>query len=327
MRNSGPLHGKPFVMASSLLALMIFVSCEQPKSTAPAPSAQTQAPATEKVFIVFDGPWAFAPDPKDANSVVAIAPRAKGHRDLLVKASNQSNLGAGTYDLSFPGHTGSAAGTPHPNIAQAKIDTQSLERALDNKGSRYVIRLPKPEEYTVAARFKSRVGATYPPDASTEKDYATAVSLRYNVTSMNGFSLSGTVDSGSFNPLLLQVDTPTIRFIIEPSQDDDPKDKCSTHSRESFRDLTALLALTLYVDFRDDAPNCHSKDPQSVHPAKAQASASSLQRLSTSFASRFAEVRLANPSSRVGALATAIFFFSRPETDCHSPDIILTPGP
>ena len=320
MRNPGHSPGRAFVLASVFLATMFLVACEQSKPTAPAPAAAPPLPSTEKVFVVFDGPWAFAPDPKDAGSVVAIAPKTKGHRDLYVKASNQSTLASGAYDLSFPAHSGQAAATSDPSIAQAKIDSQSLQRALDNKSARYVIRLPKPEEYVVAARSKSRLGATYPPDASTEKDYATAVSLRYNVSSLNGFSLAGTPDSGAFNPLLLQVDTPMIRFVIMPAQDDDPKDKCNTHSREGFHDLTMLLGLTLYVDFPDNPAACHSKDPQSAHPAKAEAGESSpLERLGMLL--RGGGARSAD------YLAAAMYFFSRPGGDCMSPNLILTPTP
>jgi len=50
---------------------------------------------------------------------------------------------------------------------------------------------------------------------------------------------------------------------------DDPKDRCSTHSRESFRDLVKFLSLTLFVDFPNDASNCHDIDPQKARPAKA----------------------------------------------------------
>jgi hypothetical protein len=347
MRNSRHFLGDPIVLASISLATMLLAACDQTKPASPAPAAASQVSSTEKVFVVFDGPWAFAPDPKDAGSVLAIAPKAKGHRDLYVKASNQSTLAAGAYDLSFPAHSGPAAATADPSIAQAKISSQNLQRALDNKSARYVIRLPRPEEYVVASRSKSRLGATYPPDASTEKDYATAVSLRYNVSSLTGFSLAGTPDSGAFNPLLLQVETPTIRFVIEPAQDDDPKDKCNTHSRESFRDLTMLLGLTLYVDFPDYPAECHSKDPQSARPAPASAGTwSPLERLGTLLAGNLAGVQVASVTggdsfpaaprflprgggtrSIADYLAVIVYFFGRPGGDCMAPHLILTPIP
>ncbi len=339
---------KLVALAVAALATLFLVACGQSQRPTSAPAtAESKAVSTEKVFVEFRGPWAFVPDPKDANSLLAIAPKAKSHRDLYVQASNQSTLVSGVYDLSLPAHTGTAAATADPGIAQAKIAAQSLQRALDNKSARYVIRLPKPEEYVVAARSRSRLGATYPPDASTEKAYATAVSLRYNVSSLNEFSLAGAPDSGAFNPLLLQVETPMIRFVIEPAQDDDPKDKCDTHSRESFHHLAMLLGLTLYVDFPDNPADCQSKDPQSARPAKAEAGESSpLDRLVALLAGNLVEVQAASAAggenpvsdprlltrrgdgrSMADYLAAAMYFFGKPGGDCKAPVIILTPTP
>jgi hypothetical protein len=322
--------------------MLYLVACNQSQPPTPAPSAPV---TSEKVFVEFRGPWAFVVDPKDANSVLAIAPKAKGHRDLDVQASNETLLDAGVYNLSLPAHSGPAAATADPGIAQAKIDAQSLQRALDKKSARYVIRLPKPEEYVVAKRHRSRLGAQYPPDASTEKEYATATSLRYNVSSLSGFSLAGTPDSGTFNPLLLQVETPTIRFIIAPDQENDPHDKCDTHSRQSFHDLTTLLGLTLYVDFPDNPDDCHKSDPQNVHPAKAERGWSSpLERVAALWGGSLADVQTADVAgggvTPVGPwflirgdkaeqfeqrLLAAVYFFDHDGGDCASPHIILNP--
>ena len=330
------------VLACAALATFLVITRHTAKQTALAAEVSGQ-----EVFVEFQGPWAFAPDPEDANSVLAIAPKHKGHRDLYVLASNHSRLDAGVYELSLPAHSGNAAATADPSIVQAKIDAQSLQRALDSKSARYVIRLPKPEEYVVAERHRSRVGATYPPDASTEKDYATAVSLRYNVTSLNGFSLTGTPDSGAFNPLLLQVETPLIRFNIAPAQDDDPHDKCDTHSRESFQHLTALLNLTLFVDFPDNPADCHKNDVQNAHPAKAEADSNSRSRVELSdalwigtlapqSAVRLAGVDLsaagsgflAAPDANVRSYQAAfVLLFGLPIADCNAPHIILTLTP
>src|SRR5277367_1620809 len=95
------------VLAVTVPALLFLSACQTSEKQATAPAAQ--APTTEKVFIVFEGPWAFAPDPKDAGRVVAIAPQTKGHRDLTVKASHHTTLATGVYDLSFPTHSGAAA--------------------------------------------------------------------------------------------------------------------------------------------------------------------------------------------------------------------------
>src|SRR5713226_7503461 len=224
MRNPRCFNSSLIALASAVLATFFLIACQQSQQPATPAATQSAAATTEKVFVTFEGPWAIVADPKDANSVLVLAPKTKLHRDLYVAASNESTLAAGTYDLSVPAHGPASSAALDPSFAQAKIDAKSLQRALDNKSGRYVIRLPKPEAYLAAKRFRSRVGPTYPPDASTEQNYATFVSFRYTVGTLNGFSLAGTPDSGTFNPLLLQLDTPTIRFAIEPAQLDDPTD-------------------------------------------------------------------------------------------------------
>ena len=260
-------------LASVVMASLLLVACQssqptsQPTSTPMA--TESKAAPTKDVYVIFEGPWAFAPDPKDANSVIALAPKTKSHRDLVVQRK-ENTLAAGIYDLSFPARSGPGAGTVDPNILQTKIDPQSVQHALDSKSVRYAIRVPKPDEYTEAIHYRSRAGSAYPPDASTEKDYVTAVSLRYSVTTLTGFSLAGSPDSGTFNPLLLSVKTPIIKFIIEPAHDPDASDQCHTHAREAFRDLTKLVNVSLFVDYPNDPSECHSKDPQNPRQVKAE---------------------------------------------------------
>src|ERR1700693_1989564 len=203
-------------LASAVLATFFLIACQQSQQQPPPAAVESKAASTEKVFVVFEGPWAIVADPKDANSVLVLAPKTKLHRDLYVAASNESTLAAGTYDLSVPAHGPATAAALDPSFAQAKIDAKSLQRALDDKTGRYVIRLPKPEAYVAAKRSRSRVRRNSPPDAATEQNYAASVSFRYNVSTLNGFSLAGTPDTGTFNPLLLQLETPTVRFAIEP---------------------------------------------------------------------------------------------------------------
>jgi hypothetical protein len=340
MQTEHHFNGTLAALSSALLALFCLSACQQTQQPTPSPTAP--APTTEKVYIEFQGPWAFAPDPKDPNSVLAIAPKTKGHRDLFVLASNHAKLESGTYELSLPARSGNAAGTADPDIAQAKIDTQSLQRALDNKGARYVIRLPKPEEYVIAERSRLRFGPKYPPDPSTEKEYASAVSLRYNVSSKNGFTLAGAPDTGAFNPVLLRVEMPQIRFDIAPAQDDDPNDKCDTHSREAFHHLTALLNLTLFVDYPEDKEECQKHDPQVEHPAKAEADSNSQDRLSDVFWSEGLGPRrtaglavidfspvisgflAAAPAEIKDSRATLWLFFGKPVGDCKPAQLILT---
>ncbi|MFI5114590.1 MAG: hypothetical protein ACHP7J_05545 [Terriglobales bacterium] len=337
---------KLVALAGAVLATLFLVACEKSQPPTPSPAtAESKAVSTEKVFVVFEGPWAIVADPKDANSVLALAPKTKLHRDLYVAASNDSILAAGTYDLSVPAHGAATSAALDPSFAQAKIDAKSLQHALDDKSGRYVIRLPKPEAYVPAKRFRSRVGSKYLPDASTEQNYASSVSFRYSVSSLNGFSLAGTPDSGTFNPLLLQVDTPTIRFAIEPAQPDDPKDMCHTHSRAAFHDTTKFLGLTLYVDFPGDSADCHKTDPQIPRSSKVEGGqASPLDRTVTLLAGDLPEVQAASTvgvtvpdyltslirrgvGSTVSDLMVAVYFFHGGGGSCKAPILFLTTTP
>jgi len=300
------------------------------------------APASGKdVFVEFEGPWAIVPDPKDANSVLLLAPKTKAHLDLYVTASNNSWLNAGIYDLSLPARTGSAAGTFDESIFRTRIDAKNVQRVLDDKSSsRYAIRLPKPDAYLPASRHRSRVSTTYPPEAGGEKDYATGVSLRYSVSSLNGFSLAGAPDSGTFNPLLLQVETPTIRFVIDPAAHDFDlmSDKCNAHSRQAFHEVATMLALDLYVDFPEDPSGCHDNDPQKARAVKAEngrrggferlfallesdlggANEASLAPPGTD---RFAALVLHGTKTVARYLSAALYVFGRPQGVCISPVI------
>jgi hypothetical protein len=340
MKKRRHFPGTAVLLPGVLAVTALFAGCNQsPQTTAPPP-----APPTQKVYVEFEGPWAFVTDPKDPNMFVVIAPKAKGHHDLFVKASNGATLASGTYELAVPPRTGTASATRDRDITKANVDTASLQRALDAKGSRYAVRLPKPEAILAAGRFRSRVGPTYPPDATTEKDYATEVSFVYSVGSYTGFSLAGAPDSGTFDPLLLQVESPIVRFVIEPDQWDDLADKCNLHSRASFRELTKLLNLTLYVDFPNDPADCHKKDPQNPYPAKAAlGSPSAVDRLAAVLAanSRHSEASLAHATTALGNLAwladtgrwndfqrealVAYYLFGHPAMDCKAP--IVDGGP
>lgn len=326
--------GKRVAIATVFLAAIVLVACQQSQQTSsPPPGAPRAAIASEeKVYVVFEGPWAFATDPKNANMVLALAPKTSGHRDLNVAASNNSNLSAGIYDLSVPTPGGATTAPVDATFAQAKIDANSLQHAIDDKSGRYVIRVPKPEAYVADARYRSRVGPTYPPDVSTEQNYVTAVSLRYSTSSLSGFSLSGTPDTGTFNPLLLQVDTPTVRFAIEPAQMDDPLDPCETHSRQGFRDLVKYLNITLFVDFPDNPADCHNKDPQNARPAKAERSTSPLDLVAAVWGGDLFRVHTANvdrrdirPNRIADYLSAVMYLFHASGTDCRAPILILGP--
>jgi hypothetical protein len=327
-------------LASAVLATLLLIACQQTRQ--PAPAAESKAASTEKVFVVFEGPWAIVDDPKDPNTVLALAPKTKLHRDLYVAASNDSVLAAGTYDLSVPAHGTAFSGALDPSFAQAKIDAKSLQHALDDKSGRYVIRLPKPEAYVAAKRFRSRVGPTYVPEATTEQNYATQVSFRYTVSTLNGFSLAGTPDTGTFNPLLLQLETPAIRFAIEPAVPESPTDMCHTHSREAFRDTVKFLGLTLYVDFPNDPAGCHKTDVQVPRSNKADAvQPSRLERMASLLSGDITGVQTASAlgaampydprfltEGRVGStvrdLMAAVYLFHVGGGACMAPILFLT---
>src|ERR1700676_5411039 len=112
---------------------------------------------TQTVFVNFEGPWAFARDPNDANSVFAFAPKTKTHHDLVVETGlapsqtrQAASLPAGIYEFTLPAIPSSTPNrTPSidPNVLQAKIDAQGVQHALSAKSERYAIRLPRPEAY------------------------------------------------------------------------------------------------------------------------------------------------------------------------------------
>src|SRR5262249_34352917 len=112
--------GKALVLAAVLLVFTILLACGQTSQPTQTPVAASHAAAasTEKVYVVFEGPWAFVADPKDATKVLALAPKSKAHRDLHVVASNRTSLGTGVYDLSVP-VSGPGAGTFDPDIVRA----------------------------------------------------------------------------------------------------------------------------------------------------------------------------------------------------------------
>jgi len=254
-------------IACAVLATLFLVACQQSQPPTPASAPLESKSATTDVYVIFEGPWAIVPDPKDANSVLALAPKTKSHRPLALVNANKT-LEAGVYELQIPPH-GNEGPTFDKGIFQVKVDPQAVQRALDNRSERYAIRLPRPGAYVAETRHRSRVSSKYPPETSTEMDYVTSISLRYSVASKTGFSLVGTQDAGAeFKPLLLSVDTPTVRFEINPAED--TLDSCYTHARRTFHELARLLGLTLYVDFPDSPDDCHKKDPQLAQAEKAQ---------------------------------------------------------
>lgn len=314
MKNLRSLSGKSLLLFGTFVVVLFLVACSQSKPSGSAPAPVTRQLANETtVFIQFEGPWAFAPDPQDANGIIAIAPKAPGHRDLFIKASNDQILAPGSYGLSLP-VAGAGAGTLDPGVVQAQITPAGLQHALDAKTMRYAIRLPKPDAYIAAGRAESRAGTSYPPPPPTQDNHVTAVSLRYTVGNLTGFTLSGMPDSGTFNPLLLNVETPLVRIVIEPDQMDDPLDQCETHSRQSFRDLVKLLGITFFVDFPRYTAACQQNDPQQGANQQPQ-----------SIVDRVAALLRGDPSNQKinSAGVFSLSFFAHSTVDCRAPVLVL----
>jgi hypothetical protein len=259
------------VLANAVIAVatLSLLGCQQSQSpTATSAPPESKQTSTE-IFVTFEGPWAIVADPKNAVNVIAIAPKTKNHTPLAVVPAN-IHLDAGIYDLAIPASGGVSTVTVDKGIFQAHVDAEAVQHALDDKG-RYAVRLPKPAAYVVETRSASRVGNTYPPGASTEQGYASAVALRYNVAGTAGFQLAGTPEMGAaIKPLLLELNTRVVRFTIDPIQAPLSDEPCHNRAREAFHDLTRLIGLVLYVDFPDSPAECRKKDPQSARAEKAQ---------------------------------------------------------
>jgi len=331
------LPGQPLALAA-ILAVSIMAGCNQTQP--PQPTATAPPKPSEKLFVIFEGPWGFAPDPNDPNSVLAMTPSTNYHNKLFVKASYNKEMEAGVYDLALPARTAPPTSTVDPDIVRAKIDPNDVKRVLGDKLHRYVIRLPKPEAYIPEDRYPSSVGPNPHPLANgvQPKPWATGVSLQYSVGSLNTSQLAGTPDSGTFPTFPLQVDTPQISFILEPLHYD-PSDKCYPHEKHAFHDLTTLLGIMLYIDYPNSPPGCPDVGPQK-HPAKARLVLPSLLQHMPAFTdANTGEVREAGivPGSWLGSLThgairnvtarvlgAALYFFGRPTADCKTPIIIST---
>ena len=134
------------------------------------------------------------------------------------------------------------------------------------------------------------------------------------------------------------METPTIRFVIDPAHDPDPADKCYTHSRQTFHEAATLLALNLYVDFPESPSTCHDKDPQKARAVKAERGpAAGFERLVTLLqsdlgdakeasiappgADRFAALALHRAKIVARHLSAALYLFGRPSGICFAPII------
>ena len=270
MRNQRHFADEMVALSCALLGTLFLIACQQSQQPAATSTPAEIKPATSELFVTFEGPWAIAPDPKDGNSVIAIAPKTKSHR-FPAFVPGAAELDAGVYDLTIPAKAASGPPTFDRGVLRVNFDPQAVQRALDRRTERYAIRLPKPEAYLAETRYVSRIGPTYPPDASTEQEFVTAISLRYSATSKTGIQLAGTQDEGgAFKPILLEANLPSLRFTIDPVEVHLHDEDCHFHARRAFHDLVQLMGVTLYVDFPESPADCHKTDPQAPHSQKAE---------------------------------------------------------
>ena len=73
MQTERHFPGAVIAMVSAVMGTFFLVACQQSQTPAPAPSTtvESKAASTEKVFVVFEGPWAIVPDPKDDAALAA----------------------------------------------------------------------------------------------------------------------------------------------------------------------------------------------------------------------------------------------------------------
>jgi hypothetical protein len=133
------------------------------------------------------------------------------------------------------------------------------------------------------------------------------------------------------------VETPTIRFVIDPAHEPDPADKCYTHSRQTFHEAATLLALNLYVDFPESPSTCHDSDPQKARATKAEGPVAGFERLVAFLeqdlgdakeaniappgADRFAALAFRGAKTVARHLAATLYLFGRPSGICAAPII------
>jgi hypothetical protein len=135
----------------------------QPPTQAPPP-VESRTGSTEKVFVEFRGPWAFVVDPKERQQCSGHrTPEAKGHRDLDRAGFEpvERYWMREFMNSSLPTHSGSAAAATArtPALRRPRLTVKACNARSIKSPQAYVIRLPRPEEYLVARRHRSRLGA------------------------------------------------------------------------------------------------------------------------------------------------------------------------
>src|SRR5208283_5202369 len=82
MKTRRPSASMTVAVASVVLATLFLAACQQSQPTPVSSATPATVATSEKVFVVFEGPWAFVTDPKDANSASSRAQDKTAPRSL-----------------------------------------------------------------------------------------------------------------------------------------------------------------------------------------------------------------------------------------------------
>jgi len=94
----------------------------------------------------------------------------------------------------------------------------------------------------IAGRSKSRVAPRIRPLLPRRRTTRSRLRCATTLPARTDFLLEAH-QTTLVQPFVAPSEQPNIRFAIEPAGADNPMDKCDTHSRESFHELTTLLNL------------------------------------------------------------------------------------
>jgi hypothetical protein len=264
------------------LVLLLCSSTLQASSQRTTTTSNTTLPEVE---VWVEGPWAYADDPRDAQSIVLIAPDS----DSIQHTHAAVTHSAGDRELDYDSvleirnltHTQQACSTCiRINAYPAGVDRRVLTNLLSSGTGRYVISLPKPDRYEEAVGQESRVRSRWWDDCRPSQNcegqppHTTQAIFHYTVNRLDGFSIGPNAQQQT--PLFFE-DRHVITIFMTPKGE---IDQCDSVGRLAFHHLVTLFSLNLFVDLRtklvgsnaatgpypsDDPPGpstCLDSDPQ-----------------------------------------------------------------
>ena len=257
--------------ALALLTIWRFAIGCSPAPEKPAAHRALAPTAQFTVYVNFNGPWAFMPDPADATQIIAVAPYIKKHQNAYVAALTDAPLPAGVFKL-----TGLPPSSTPMNldsqlvVVKDTISAAALKKIEGNSNkARYFIRLPMPAEISAYRVGHEAVGSSYPVlnAHSNEKGYATHMTLRYSTDDVSQLKVTGTKDDLTTVNVPLQLGVAqTIDFGVGPTYDLQ-EDDCHNHAKGTFKALADLFQVKQIIDYPDyDLTQCGGSDPQNPHP-------------------------------------------------------------